>query len=74
MVTIFRIILATLILSIKYNEDDYYSNEYYAKVGGISLLEMNNLELEAILLIKHRLFVDLEFFNKYKLYLKHYMK
>ena len=41
---IHRIILASLILAIKYNEDDYYSNEYYAKVGGIALKELNRLE------------------------------
>ena len=41
---IHRIILASLMLAIKYNEDDYYSNEYYAKVGGIALKELNRLE------------------------------
>jgi len=33
-------------LAIKYNEDDYYANTFYAKVGGISLEEMNQLEYE----------------------------
>ncbi len=61
-------------LGIKYNEDDYYSNEYYAKVGGVSLQEINVLELEAVLALRHTLFVDEEFFNKYKIYLKHYLK
>jgi hypothetical protein len=62
------------VLGIKYNEDDYYSNEYYAKVGGVSLQEINVLELEAVLALRHTLFVDEEFFNKYKIYLKHYLK
>lgn len=62
------------LLAIKYNEDDYYSNEYYAKVGGVSLTEINLLEYESLKLIKHRLFVDADFFIKYKTYLNHYLK
>jgi hypothetical protein len=69
-----RVILSAIVLAIKYNEDDYYSNEYYAKVGGVSLQEINVLEFEAVLALKHTLFIDEEFFNKYKVYLKHYLK
>jgi len=28
-------------VAIKFHDDDYYKNEYYAKVGGISLGEIN---------------------------------
>jgi Cyclin len=61
-------------LAIKYNEDDYFSNEFYSKVGGISLQEINALEYESLILIKHTLFVEQEFFLKYKLYLDQYLK
>lgn len=71
---IHRILLATVILAIKFMEDDYYSNEFYAKVGGVSLQEINNLELECINLLNHNLWVDTEFYNKYRVYLKHYIK
>jgi hypothetical protein len=63
-----------MLLAIKYNEDDYYSNEFYSKVGGISLQEINIMEFEALLFLKHVLFVDKEFFYKYKLYLDQYVK
>jgi hypothetical protein len=43
-------------------------------VGGVSLQEINLLELEAVLALKHTLFIDEDFFNKYKIYLKHYLK
>lgn len=69
-----RIILSFILLAIKYNEDDYYSNEFYSKVGGITLQEINMLEFESIVLIKHTLFVESEFFMKYKLYLDQYIK
>ncbi len=61
-------------MAIKYNEDDYFSNEFYSKVGGISLQEINALEYESLILIKHTLFVEQEFFLKYKLYLDQYLK
>ncbi len=31
-------------VAIKYHDDDYYKNEYYAKVGGITLSEINKYE------------------------------
>ena len=43
---IHRIIISSVLLAIKYNEDDYFSNMYYAKVGGTSLKEINFLEIE----------------------------
>ena len=55
---IHRLILACMILAIKFNEDDYYSNEYYAKVGGISMKEMNQLESNSLLLLDFNVFID----------------
>ena len=46
---IHRIILGCLILAIKYNEDVYYNNEYYAKIGGVPLDEINKFPEELIL-------------------------
>lgn len=71
---IFRIILSYILIAIKYNEDDYFSNEFYSKVGGITLQELNVLEFESLLLIKHTLFVEKGFFYKYKLYLDQFAK
>jgi hypothetical protein len=71
---IHRIILASLMLAIKMNEDDYYSNDYYAKVGGITLQEINKLEYECLKMLDHHLWVDLDFFEKYKVYLRYYVK
>ncbi len=64
--------LTSMIISIKYNEDDCYSNNYYSKVAGISLQELNYLESEFLRLIKFDLFVDEANFYKYKGYLKPY--
>lgn len=64
--------LTAILTAIKYNEDDFYSNTYYAKVGGISLQEINNLESEFLNLIKFNLWIDSEIFMKYQNYLEQY--
>jgi hypothetical protein len=32
-------------IAAKYADDFFYKNEYYAKIGGISKLEINSLEI-----------------------------
>jgi hypothetical protein len=61
-----------MITAIKYNEDDFYSNKYYSKVGGINLSELNFLEAEFIKLLNYELYIDNDTFFKYKKYLKQY--
>ncbi len=54
-----------MILAIKYNEDKYYDNAYYASVGGIALGELNFLEGEMLGMIRFDLFVYPELYEKY---------
>ena len=61
-----------MIIATKYNEDDFYSNKYYSKVGGINLNELNFLEAEFIKLLNYELFIEYDTFFKYKKYLKQY--
>lgn len=63
---IHRIILASILISIKYNEDDYYKNSQYAKIGGISLKEVNNLEYEFCNLIDFSLHVEYSVYRNYE--------
>ena len=37
-----------MIIAIKYNEDDYFDNTFYAKVGGVSRKEIDNLLREKL--------------------------
>ena len=62
---IHKLILAAFILAIKYNEENYYLMDYYARLGGISLSELNNLESEYLILIGYNLFVQTKLFEKY---------
>ena len=69
---IHRLILGCLILAIKYNEDIYFKNEYYAKVGGVSVKEMNILESTSFELIDHNLFISEDIYEKYLAYITNY--
>ena len=62
---IHKIILASFILAIKYNEESYYSMLYYSKLGGVSLSELKNLESEFLILIGYKLFVEEKLYDKY---------
>ena len=59
-----------MVVSIKYNEDDYFSNKFYAKVGGVTKEELDKLEYEFLSLIDFSLFVDEDLFSKYYDYIK----
>lgn len=69
---IHRIIFSSIVLAIKINEDDYYSNSYYSKVAGISVKELNVLEFDFVRLIRYNLFINLDIFEKYKIFISCY--
>lgn len=62
---IYKLILVAMVSAIKYNEDNFYSSEIYAKIGGLSLKELNYLEFHFLILIKFSLFIEKELFDKY---------
>ena len=63
---IYKLILSAMIVAIKYNEDLFYSSAIYAKLGGLSVPEMNYLEFHFLILIKFSLFIENDLFEKYK--------
>jgi hypothetical protein len=65
---IHKLILVSMIIAIKYNEDEYYSLKFYAKLGGIPKSELFLLECNFISLLKYNLFVTKELFDKYNDY------
>lgn len=54
---VYKLILACVVLSIKFNEDTKFKNIYYARIGGISLDEMNEIELNIYYRLDYDLFV-----------------
>lgn len=65
---IHKIVLTSILLACKINEDIIHSNLYFSKVGGINLFDINLLENDLLNLIKFNLFVDDITFNKYMKY------
>ena len=62
---IHKLILSSLIVSIKYNEDEKYSLKVYAKIGGVTTAELELYEECFLAAINFNLYVKEELFNKY---------
>ena len=61
-----RMFFSSLLLAIKYNEDNFYTNKFYSNVSGLKCSELNKLELKFATEIKFDLFVDKNLYEKYK--------
>mmetsp|Transcript_59504 Transcript_59504/g.153777 ORF Transcript_59504/g.153777 Transcript_59504/m.153777 type:complete len:143 (-) Transcript_59504:399-827(-) len=64
--TCHRLLLVSLALAAKFHDDTHYVNSFYAKVGGLSLQELNALELLMLRLLDFRLHVTPEEFEAYR--------
>lgn len=53
-----RLVLTATVLAAKFLDDEYYTNRHYAKVGGVSLAELNSLEMHMLTLLAYRLRVS----------------
>eukprot|EP00831_Metopus_contortus_P000555 TRINITY_DN10209_c0_g2_i1.p1 TRINITY_DN10209_c0_g2~~TRINITY_DN10209_c0_g2_i1.p1 ORF type:complete len:202 (-),score=11.94 TRINITY_DN10209_c0_g2_i1:90-695(-) len=63
---IHRLILSAVVTAIKYLDDEYYNINDYAKIGGISALEMTFLEKEFLKFLDFRCFVDPKAYEAYE--------
>lgn len=69
-----RLYLATMVLSIKFNEDRYYDNEYYAALGGVDSDELRALEAEMMRLLDFKLFISYSKFRDYLTAMERYYR
>ncbi|CAM6105756.1 unnamed protein product [Calypogeia fissa] len=60
-----RLLITSVMVAAKFLDDAYYNNAYYAKVGGVTTLEMNRLELEFLFRLDFRLQVTVSVFESY---------
>lgn len=61
-----RLLCTALVLAIKYLDDEVFSNAYYARVGGVTGDEMNDLELKMLAILKWDLSVKPDTFALYE--------
>lgn len=52
-----RLVVTALMVAVKFADDTFYSNAYYAKVGGLPLREINHLEATFLRMLQFRLHV-----------------
>uniref|UniRef100_A0A7S3RJ16 Cyclin n=1 Tax=Strombidinopsis acuminata TaxID=141414 RepID=A0A7S3RJ16_9SPIT len=61
-----RLLITSIMLASKFFDDVYYNNAYYARVGGISNVEVNSLEMEMLRMISFSLFVQTDQYERYR--------
>mmetsp|Transcript_22711 Transcript_22711/g.31133 ORF Transcript_22711/g.31133 Transcript_22711/m.31133 type:complete len:740 (-) Transcript_22711:255-2474(-) len=62
---IHRLLITCIMVAAKFHDDLFYNNDFYAKLGGLSLTELNKLELELLKLLDFSLFVAVPVFDAY---------
>lgn len=68
-----RLLITSVLISVKFMDDIYYNNAFYAKVGGISTAEMNLLEVDFLFGLGFQLNVTPTMFHAYCSYLQREM-
>jgi len=63
--SVHRFILISLVLAIKYVDEIYADNSFYSKIGGITLEEINRLEIEMLRLMDYNLYIDTNLYFEY---------
>lgn len=54
-----------MVVAAKFHDDAVCKNEYYAKVGGISVEELNEMEAHFLQLLDYHLWVEEDVFAAY---------
>ncbi|KAK2952196.1 putative cyclin-dependent protein [Blattamonas nauphoetae] len=57
-----RLLLVSLVIAIKFLDDVYYSNVDYARLGGLSVKELNSLEIHFLVTISFSLHIEYDTF------------
>jgi hypothetical protein len=60
-----RLLLVSVLCASKFHDDVYFSNSFFAKIGGVSVKELNRLEVEFLALIRFNLYVAPELYYKF---------
>ena len=63
---IHRILFAAILIAVKYNEDSFYENSYYAQIAGIKNKELKVIEYTFLEMINFNAYVDENTYNLYK--------
>lgn len=62
---IHRLVIVLIMIAAKFHDDLFYNNSFYAKLGGLSLSELNKLEVETLKLLHFSLVVSPDEMRRY---------
>jgi hypothetical protein len=62
-----KFIFVSVLIAIKYNEDIIYKLDYYSLISGMSINELKQLEIDFVVLLKFKLYINKLEYNNYKL-------
>ncbi|KAK1422911.1 hypothetical protein QVD17_18200 [Tagetes erecta] len=68
-----RLLVTSIMLAAKILDDEHYNNAFYARVGGVTNVELNRLEVEFLFMLDFDLTVTSRVFESYCLYLEREM-
>ena len=71
---IHRLLFTAVLISIKYNEDSYYDNKFYAEIAGVKLKELKMLEYAFMELNDFNVFINHNEYEQYRIYLEEFNK
>ncbi|CAG9328724.1 unnamed protein product [Blepharisma stoltei] len=64
-ISLHKLFLISLSIAVKFSEDKYCTNSYYAKVGGIPTKDFNNLEQSFLMLLDFNLYISYENYENF---------
>ena len=71
---IHRLLFTAVLISIKFNEDTYYDNKFYAEIAGVKLKELKLLEYTFMELNDFNVFINHKEYEQYRKYLEEFDK
>lgn len=61
----YRIFLPAFVVAAKFFDDNYFSNSFYSKVGGVSRIHLNELEVQFLKVMDCNVFVSKEEYDNF---------
>lgn len=61
-----RLYFISVLTSLKYQEDIYYKNTFYAKICGVKVEDLNEMEYEFVINMNFDFYVNVVLYKKYK--------
>ncbi|KYQ96827.1 Non-receptor tyrosine kinase spore lysis A [Tieghemostelium lacteum] len=71
---IHRILITCVLVAAKYLDDIFYNNQFYSQVGGVSVKEINIMELDLLKLLSYDVSIPLRTYQTYVTSFERYVK